>query len=135
MSDLALRSKSYWPYSKALIESYREDLEVFPEEIEAGAVFAMEQGEEIVGFYALSSSDKKQRLHFMFVEPNYIGKGLGKALWLHALSTAKQRGWRSLSFYADSYAAENFYKHQGCRTLSTLESKLGPLFEMYVELI
>jgi GNAT superfamily N-acetyltransferase len=70
----------------------------------------------------------------MFVEPNYIGRGYGKALWQHAVFEAKSRGWSSLSFYADAYASEKFYKHQGCEVIGERESGMGRLIEMTFDL-
>lgn len=130
LSDLAFRSKSYWPYPKNQIEEYKSELEVFKEDILSGSVFVLEVDQSVVGFYGLSSEAQKQRLHFLFVEPSFIGQGYGKTLWLHAISKAKERGWKTLSFYADSYAVEAFYKYQKCEVVGSLQSKVGLLTEM-----
>ncbi len=130
LSELALRSKGYWPYEKDLLNSYKSELEVYEEDIAAGSVYVAVDDEYIIGFYALSSDLKNPRLYFMFVEPNYIGRGHGKFLWRHATSEAKSRGWSSLSFYADPYASEKFYKYQGCKVIGETESKLARLIEM-----
>ncbi|MGZ3798217.1 MAG: GNAT family N-acetyltransferase [Pseudobdellovibrionaceae bacterium] len=134
LSDLAFRSKAYWPYEKLLLEGYRSELELFEEDIVVGSVYVATVKNSITGFYALSSDSKTQRLYFLFVEPSFIGLGHGKALWLHAISLARQRGWKSISFYADSYAVEAFYKYQNCQIIGSLNSKLGPLIEMKFEL-
>jgi len=101
-------SASFWPYEKQLLENYKSELEVFPEDILAGSVYVATSNQNILGFYTLSSDKKKHRLHFLFVDPTFMGMGYGKALWQHAISTARQRGWSSLSFYADSYASRPF---------------------------
>ena len=133
LSDLAFRSKAYWPYDKNLLEDYKDELEVFKEDIQTGSVFVIESAttpSEIAGFYSLSNEHEKQRLYFLFVEPTKIGQGYGKALWQHALKTAKEKGWSSLTFYADTYATEAFYKYQNCQQVGTLETKLGKLIEL-----
>jgi GNAT superfamily N-acetyltransferase len=135
LSELAFRSKSYWPYEKEALYSYRSELEVSEDDIAAGSVYIAIESGHIVGFYALSSNLEKPRLYFMFVEPSHIGKGYGKSLWYHAIYLAKLRGWSSISFYADSYASEKFYKKQGCVVIGALDSKLGPLIEMSLVLI
>ena len=129
-SELAFRSKSYWPYDKSLLEDYRSELEVFTEDIIAESVYVGTINEKIIGFYALSSDLKKQRLHFLFVEPSFIGLGYGKVLWKHAVSVAQKRKWQYFSFYADAYAAENFYNYQRCEIIGSLESKLGLMTEL-----
>ncbi len=117
-----------------MLESYRPELEVFEEDILAGSVYVGTIDEKIVGFYALSSDLQKQRLHFLFIEPSMIGHGYGKALWHHALSIANAKGWQSISFYADAYAANAFYKYQNCKVIGSMESKLGRLVEMAFEI-
>ncbi|MGZ3775830.1 MAG: GNAT family N-acetyltransferase [Pseudobdellovibrionaceae bacterium] len=134
LSDMAFRSKSHWPYQKDQLERYRFELEVFPEDIAAGSVYVGLIEKEIVGFYGLSSREDQQRLYFLFVEPFHIGKGYGKKLWRHAISVARQKGWKKISFYADSYAVEAFYKYQNCKVIGSLNSTLGPLVEMIFEL-
>lgn len=135
LSNLAFRSKGYWPYDSKKLESYRAELEVFEEDIAAGSVYVGIIDSSIIGFYALSADSEKPRLYFMFIEPNCIGKGYGKTLWLHAVSEAKSRGWTKIYLYADAYASEKSYKHQGCYPIGKLESKLGPLIEMCFNLI
>lgn len=130
LSELAFRSKGHWPYEKEALNSYRSELEVFEEDIATGSVHVAIDNEHVIGFYALSSDLKKPRLYFMFVDPKYIGKGFGKFLWLHAISEAKSRGWSTLYFYADTYASEKFYKHQGCKVIGEMDSKLARLIEM-----
>lgn len=134
LSELAFRSKGYWPYEKEALNSYRSELEVFEEDIATGSVYIAIDNEHTVGFYVLSSDLKKPRLYFMFVEPKYIGKGYGKSLWQHAIFEAKSRGWTSLCFYADAYASEKFYKHQGCEVIGERDSELGRLIEMSFDL-
>ena len=135
LSSLALRSKAHWPYDPVKLAAYRPQLEVFLEDIVAGSVFVAELDSRVVGFYALSSDPASWRLHFLFVEPKFIGRRFGKLLWLHALDSARGRGWRSLSFYADGYAVDAFYKYQNCRVVGQLPSDLGPLTLMCIDLI
>ncbi|MBO9666318.1 MAG: GNAT family N-acetyltransferase [Bdellovibrio sp.] len=134
LSELAFRSKSIWPYEKSALNEYRQELEVFKEDILADSVYVAEVNDNIVGFYGLSSESNKERLYFLFVEPSFIGKGIGKALWMHAVAKARDRRWTALSFYADSHAVDAFYKFQGCKIIGALDSKLGPLTEMKFKL-
>ncbi|MFM6929264.1 MAG: hypothetical protein ACKOX6_12430 [Bdellovibrio sp.] len=49
LSDLAFRSKSYWPYPKNQIEEYKSELEVFTEDILSDSVFVLEVDQSVVG--------------------------------------------------------------------------------------
>lgn len=110
--------------------SFLSELEVFEEDIVSGSVYVAESDKEIIGFYGLSSVPTEHRLYFLFVEPKYIGKGIGKALWGHAIASSKLRGWSSLTFFADPFAWKNFYKHLGCKVKGSRESILGPQIEI-----
>jgi GNAT superfamily N-acetyltransferase len=48
----------------------------------------------------------------LFVEPAFIGRGIGGLLWRHAVDLAKTIGAKSLVFGADPHARP-FYEHVG----------------------
>lgn len=53
LSSLAFRSKAHWPYDKNILADYKDELEVFEEDIEAGCVFVIENSHsppDIIGF-------------------------------------------------------------------------------------
>ena len=51
-------------------------------------------------------------LALLYVEPAWIGRGIGRALFRHAADLAFSRGGRQLSILADPHAAP-FYQAQG----------------------
>ena len=132
LSALAFRSKGYWPYAKDLLELYRPQLEIHEDDIAAGGTFVGVVDGLLIGFYKLSRIPA--RLEFLFVEPEWIGRGYGKRLWRHALMTARAWGWVKVELSADQFAAEKFYRHLGCRIVGEKASALGPLIEMEFEL-
>jgi GNAT superfamily N-acetyltransferase len=132
LTALALRSKAHWPFDPERLKRYRPQLEVHADDIRAGGVFVAVDEDRVIGFYALSPNS--ERLYFLFVEPAFIGRGIGKLLWRHALATARGRGWTSITLYADRFAAAAFYRHQQGRVVGTMDSELGPLDELRFEL-
>ena len=62
----------------------------------------------------------------LFVDPTFIGKGLGKKLWLNALDFAQAKGWSSFQILADPFAADNFYLPMGCEKIREVESSVRP---------
>lgn len=61
----------------------------------------------------------------LWVEPGAIGQGHGRALWEHAVATAKGRGCRELLVQSDPHA-EGFYRAMGAERSSTRPSTVFP---------
>ncbi len=115
LSGIALRSKSYWGYSAEFIEACRAELSISETEItdKERHYFAAESNDEVIGFYALERlSANEYELEALFVEPQRIGQGIGKALINHAKSTARELGARSLLIQSDPNATA-FYLATG----------------------
>jgi GNAT superfamily N-acetyltransferase len=112
LSDLAFRSKGYWPYDAAFLEACRAELTLTPEYIDTHPVYLCETEGRIVGFYALDDQPPGGELDDLFVEPDAIGQGYGKRLFLHATETAKRRGWSFMRIESDPHA-EPFYLAMG----------------------
>lgn len=123
LSDIAFRSKAYWPYDPSFIEQCREDLTISPERAGSGRIFVAESEEAIVGFYSFSiESTSSPEMNNLFVSPDFIGKGIGFQLWEHAINFARSNGWDHFVMDADPYAAEKFYYKVGCRKIGEIES-------------
>jgi GNAT superfamily N-acetyltransferase len=133
LSELAFRSKAYWPYDKTLLLKYCPNLQVDEEDILAGVVYVGIIDKKIIGFYGLSQGSNLNRLYFLFVEPEFIGQGYGKKLWDHAILNAKNKGWPTLTFFADEYAVNKFYQYMPCKIIGNLKTDLGILTEMQVK--
>jgi GNAT superfamily N-acetyltransferase len=71
------------------MEACREDLRVSAEEILDWPVYVLEAEGRPIGYYELQPNSAEEVLLLnLFVEPDAIGHGYGKRLWLHALDTA-----------------------------------------------
>jgi GNAT superfamily N-acetyltransferase len=121
LSDLALRSKGYWPYDAAFLEACRAELTLTSGYIETHEVRVYEQQGRVVGFYALDEKPPGGELDFLFVEPDAIGHGYGKQLMLYAVESARRRGWPHLIIEADPYA-EPFYLAMGAVRIGEVPS-------------
>jgi len=124
LSDLAIRSKSYWGYSAEFMAACQEELLVSIEKMENERFhyIVTERQDEVVGFYALEHlSDSEFELEALFVEPNHIGTGVGKALMSHAKSYAASLGGDTLIIQGDPNA-ERFYLAAGGRPTGNRES-------------
>src|SRR3546814_2074263 len=103
LSALALRSKAYWGYDSAFLQACRDELTVSPKAAAAGRVVVLIEQETPLGFYALDAGDRRDEaeISLLFVEPAAIGRGIGRALWEHAVAKARREGLRRLKVLSD----------------------------------
>ena len=112
LTDIAMRSKSHWGYDNAFMEACQGEL-TFDESNFPATYFGIVEDPMILGFYALDIHTKdKIEMTALFVEPQYIGRGYGKALMNHAKIQAKVFGAKELFVQADPNA-EAFYQAMG----------------------
>jgi GNAT superfamily N-acetyltransferase len=121
------------------MRSCENELTYLPEQIEGGDVtFVVAEADGAVGgFYALRRiSPLEYELEALFVEPELIGQGLGRALLEHGKSTVGSLGGRCLVIQGDPHA-EGFYRAVGAEQIGTRESasipkRCLPLFKISV---
>jgi predicted N-acetyltransferase YhbS len=65
-------------------------------------------GDEIAGFYSLVPSNHSWKLNHLWVLPQFMDRGIGRALVAHALETAVRGGASCVTVDADPNA-ESFY--------------------------
>lgn len=106
------RSALYWGYEPEILDSEPEAIAVTPEFIANATVHVLEDEGRIVGYYALTGEPSALYLDKLFVEPDRIGTGCGKRLWLHAVKTAREMAAAKLLIVADPNAAP-FYRAMG----------------------
>jgi len=124
LTDLALRSKAHWGYDADFLEACRDDLAVTPFEIETLSVHVAESGGRIAGFYVLDWEEPAE-LTFLFVDPDFIGAGVGRTLWDHVVANAQDLGLSELVVHSDP-EAEPFYRAMGCERFAEIDSPVEP---------
>jgi len=124
LSRLALRSKAYWGYPQDFMLACEEELAVSAQAIEDGETHyevALDQ-QRLIGFYALEDlCDGEIELGALFVDPPYIGQGVGRQLMARARSCAAQLGARVLKIQGDPHALA-FYRAAGAELCGERES-------------
>lgn len=125
LSDLALRSKAHWGYSRDFIEKCRGPLTVTEDFVRECAVFVLEHEHRIAGFYGLLREGPDAVLEFLYVEPDVIGQGCGRQLWQHAVDNARLLRARDLLVDADPNA-EPFYLEMGAERIGEVASEVDP---------
>src|SRR5262245_10815623 len=116
LSELTWRAVAYWGYDATFMAEAREAVRVRPEYLGHGTGFVLDEAAGVAGFYILRHEAPEIDLHYLMVEPHLIGTGRGKRLWLHAVSTARERGATVLTIVSDPNA-EGFYRAMGAVTV------------------
>jgi ribosomal protein S18 acetylase RimI-like enzyme len=146
LSEIAQRSKAHWGYDAAFLEACRAGLTFSEEKLRQGRFVLAERdvpaqrhvsdvpdgrAARIVGFYELHGDLPEFELSNLWVEPDSIGTGVGRALWAHAMSAAREMGGATVMIEADPNAL-GFYQAMGAIRIgdtpsSTIPGRLLPL--------
>src|SRR5262245_47280262 len=119
VSDLAVRSKAHWGYDDEFLAGSRVQLAVRAGEVTSRRVTVAERDGVVVGFYALEGQPPTGVLDLMFVDPDHLRGGVGRRLWAHVVTTARDVGLTAFTIDSDPFA-EGFYLAMGAiRTGST----------------
>ncbi|THV33692.1 GNAT family N-acetyltransferase [Glycomyces buryatensis] len=125
ISALALRSKGYWGYSQEFLDSVRAELTYSPQVCASGGLVVAERAQRVLGFYRLVALVPVSKLESLFVDPDAIGTGVGKALLEHALAAAEAFGAEAVTLDADPNA-EPFYAGNGAVRTGAIPSASIP---------
>jgi GNAT superfamily N-acetyltransferase len=138
LSALCKRSKAHWGYDAEFMRLSDASLTISLELIDTGRVLvAVDSAGRIAGMASLAplANGNWDLLH-MFVEPEAIGSGAGRALFVAIARMARGLGGTVLSIQADPNA-EAFYVRMGARRAGEAPSdsvpgRLLPLLEFHL---
>ncbi|MBN8580250.1 MAG: GNAT family N-acetyltransferase [Anaerolineae bacterium] len=123
LTQIAIAAKRHWNYPEVWIQFWIPQLTISAEYISSNEVWMMAEKEKPMAFYALSQNEGDWELGHLWVLPEYIGKGIGKQLYNHALERCKFLNIHTLKIYADPNA-QTFYEKMGATKISEHHSDL-----------
>jgi GNAT superfamily N-acetyltransferase len=138
LTQIALAAKAHWGYPERWMEIWKPQLTFRPQYFIDNEGWAAMIDKTPIGFYTLEERNGNAWLENLWVLPEYIGKGVGKALFLHAAELSRQRGARILQLEADPNAA-GFYEKMGMHKIGERHSEVDgqprvlPILEMRLE--
>ena len=106
LTTLAHESKRNWGYSNALIALWRTELTFTPEYIAGKPIYIAKVKQRTVGVYALRGSAPECELDHLWVRPDSHGRGVGRTLFNHAISTARECGAAGIKIVSDPNAED-----------------------------
>jgi ribosomal protein S18 acetylase RimI-like enzyme len=116
---IARRAKAHWGYGPELLERWRGELSVTAESLRAAPTYVAEAAGAIAGFYQLSLDAMPPALEHLWVDPDRMGQGAGRALLRHAQDLLAARGSDELAIDADPHA-EGFYLAMGAHRVAAV---------------
>jgi len=113
-SQIALLAKAQWGYPERWTEIWTPLLTITPEFISSADVRTSEANSELAGFYALIFVKQRASLEHLWILPAYIGQGIGRALFEHALARCRDMRCQGLEIVSDPNA-RGFYERMGAK--------------------
>ena|SRR5450432_1694718 len=126
LTEIAHAAKRHWGYPERWIQSWQDILTMRPEFIAANVAYSAMENGRAVGFYLLTTESDGLHLDHLWITPQAMGRGIGRALFEHALEEMRKLGHRTLKIEADPNA-EGFYTRMGARrvgvTVTSIEDQ------------
>jgi len=123
LTEIAHAAKRHWGYPENWIEHWQGDLTITRDFISNHEVYVAVTDKEIAGCCALVVKDSQAELEHMWIRPQYMGAGYGKALFVHVMQRAATLSAPAVELSADPNA-EGFYKHMGATRIGEVRSEI-----------
>lgn len=124
LTQIAYAAKRHWRYPESWIEEWKADLTITSKFIAANEVFVAIVNDEIAGCCALVVTDTLAEIEHMWIRPELMGGGVGRALFEHARDRAKELRLAVLELSADPNA-EGFYERMGAMRVGDVAAGIG----------
>jgi len=123
LTEIAQAAKRHWKYPERWLQQWQPDLTITREFITTQEVFAATMNGEIVGCCALVMTDSLAEIEHMWIRPEQMGSGVGRALFEYARARAEERGATVLELSADPNA-EGFYARMGAKRIGEVPADM-----------
>lgn len=113
LGAIACDAKASWGYSPSQIALWHDELVPTADSIGMRPTFVAERGDSVVaGFCQLVLGHPEAELEHLWVRPEFMGNGVGRALLAHAARFLASKGIAALAIDSEP-RAEPFYLAQG----------------------
>src|SRR5580765_1280738 len=124
LTAIAHAAKRHWGYPEEWIQKWQTDLTITPDFITDNQVFVAIVSDEIVGCCALVVGDSSAEIEHMWIKPEYMGSGVGRALFIHVRDRATELHLPALELSA-APNAEGFYERMGAARIGEVRADMG----------
>jgi N-acetylglutamate synthase-like GNAT family acetyltransferase len=123
LTEIAHAAKRHWGYPENWIQHWQTYLTITPEFIRDNEMYVAMKGEEIVGCCAIAFNESASELEHMWIRPEHMGAGIGRALFTYIKERAMNLKLPSLELNADPNA-EGFYERMGATRIGEVRSEI-----------
>lgn len=123
LTEIAHAAKRHWGYPENWIREWKSDLTITPEFIATNEMYVAIYGEVIVGCCAIAFSESQVELEHMWIRPEHMGAGIGRALFRYIKERAASLDVSALEISSDPNA-EGFYKRMGATRIGEVRSQI-----------
>ena len=132
LRDVFRRSSLSNEGDRANLLAHPETLEWAADSIGEGWTRVAVVDDRVVGFATTSPTENGLELDDLFVDPDWMRRGVGRALVEDVVSTARRGARRRITVTANEHALP-FYEHAGFVTLGSVETMFGPAPRMALD--
>ncbi len=126
LRQIAANAKAHWGYEPGEVQSWASTLDLSPETLRKRFVLVAELDSKPVGWAAADDKGEMWWLDDLWVEPDFMGQGLGAELFENVANKARAAGAIRMEWEAERNAL-GFYEKLGGRYLRDAEpSSWGP---------
>ena len=116
LREIAIASKSYWGYDPNRVRQWAAMGDFSPEGLRRKEIWVAEIDGQAVGWAALIPKGEVCWLDDLWIEPAWIGKGIGTSLFQQAAECGRRLGAQQMEWEAERHAI-GFYEKMGGRYL------------------
>ncbi len=106
LKEIAIAAKQFWGYEPDKVREWADRGDFSPAQLEKLTVFVAEAGEHAIGWCSLEPRGELWWLADLWIEPEWIGKGVGSRLFRHGARHAQREGAKRLEWEAEPNSAE-----------------------------
>ena len=123
LREIAVAAKSHWGYDLDRVQQWAAMCDFSADGMREKEVYVAEAEGRAIAWAALIPRGELMWLDDLWVEPEWIGKGIGSLLFRHAVERAIRLGGKQLEWEAEPNAV-GFYANLGGRYLRDSEPSL-----------
>jgi GNAT superfamily N-acetyltransferase len=124
LKEIAIASKGFWGYEPERVREWADQGDFTPDALQKLALFVAEAGGRTIAWASIEPRGESAWLADLWVEPEWIGKGIGARLFRVAAEHAQRTGAAAMEWEAEPNAI-GFYEKMGGRYLRDSTTEWG----------
>jgi GNAT superfamily N-acetyltransferase len=129
LKEIAIASKEFWGYEPERVREWADQGDFSREALHKLALFVADAGGRAIGWASVEPRGEAAWLADLWIEPDWIGKGVGSRLFREAAEHARRGGATTMEWEAEPNA-QGFYEKMGARRLRDSTSEWGRILSV-----